>query len=220
MSITPESVQQLLNSDDFGDRLRGINQLRQLDPAEAFAMITPLVNDHNPRVRYAAVSQLDPLGRQDLNTALALLRDRLANDSEVDVVAAAADAIGGLKLTVAYDELYQLYHQTPEWLIQVSIVAALGELGEPRGFELLTEALNSDNSLVKTSAISAFGELGNPRAIALLVPLSDDEDWQIRYRVAQALGYLGGEQANATLQQLSQDSIEQVANEANYHLSR
>jgi len=52
------------------------------------------------------------------------------------VKAAAADAIGGLKLTAAYDDLVAVYQQSCDWLIQFSIVAALGELGEPRGFEL------------------------------------------------------------------------------------
>ena len=63
MSATPESVQTLLNSDNFGDRLSGINQLRQLDPATAFELIRPAVTDKNVRVRYAAVSQLSSLGK-------------------------------------------------------------------------------------------------------------------------------------------------------------
>lgn len=216
---TPEGVQKLLNSDDYGDRITGLNQLRQLDPAVAFPMIQPLVTDKNVRVRYAAVSQLDPLGKQDLDTALALLRDRLLYDPESDVKAAAADVIGGLKLTSAYEILAQLYHQTSEWLIQLSIVAALGEMGDPRGFDLLKEALNSDNGLVRTSAISALGELGNKEAIPLIIPFAQDEDWQIRYRVAQALGNLGGSETLSMLEELAQDPVSQVSQEAKHHLS-
>ena len=93
MSITPESVEQLLSSDDYGDRLRGLNQLRQLDPAIAFPLLQPLLGDNNVRVRYAAVSQMANLGKQDLQTSLELLRDRLINDPETDVKAAAADAL-------------------------------------------------------------------------------------------------------------------------------
>jgi HEAT repeat protein len=218
MSYSPESVQQLLDSDDYGDRLSGINKLRQLDPKVAFEMIQPLVNDVNARVRYAAISQLDPLGKQNRDHALILLRDRLLNDSEADVKAAAADVIGGLKLTVAYDDLLNLYQQSSDWLIQLSIVAALGELGEPRGFDLLQTALDSDNSLVKTAAVSALGELGDFRAVSLLTPLAIDEDWQIRYRLAQALGRLGGEDAIATLERLTHDPSEQVAEEARRNL--
>ena len=218
MSITPESVQQLLKSEDFGDRIKGLNHLRTMDPDVAFELIKPMVKDKNTRVRYAAVSQFDTLGDRDLVASLEILRDRLYNDPEPDVQAAAADAIGGLKLTEAFEDLVKMYHQSADWLIQFSIIATLGELGEPRGFDLLQEALNSDNNLVQTAAISSLGELGDDRAIPLLIPFVNNDDWQIRYRLTQALGRLGGEQANFTLEKLAQDRVEQVAQEARNNL--
>ncbi|NEP02993.1 MAG: HEAT repeat domain-containing protein [Symploca sp. SIO2E9] len=213
MSVTRESVQPLLNSDDYGKRLSGLNQLRQLEPSVAFELIVPLLTDSNTRVRYAAVSQMDTLGHQDLKATLVMLREGL-KDSEADVQAAAADALGALKLTEAFEDLQQLYNQTSEWLVKFSIVAVLGELGDPRSFEFLTEALNSDIELVKTSAISSLGELGDARAVPLLVPFATDPDWQVRYRVVQALRQLGGAQAHSTLEILAHDSFEQVAKEA------
>jgi hypothetical protein len=33
MTITPESIQEQLSSEDLGDRLRAVNQIRQLDPS-------------------------------------------------------------------------------------------------------------------------------------------------------------------------------------------
>jgi HEAT repeat protein len=220
MTINPESIQQLLNSEDFGEKVRGINQLRQIEPKIAFEMIKPLVNDSNPRIRYAAVSQFDTLGTDDRQTSLEILRDRLFNDSEFDVQAAAADAIGGLKLTEAYEDLERVYYGTSEWLLQFSILAALGELGEPRGYELLIEALSSDNSLIRTAAISALGDLGDERAISSIIPLADDEDWQVRHRVAQSLGRLGGSQSRAILEKLAKDSVESVAREATNSLNQ
>ncbi len=219
MSITPESVQELLDSDDYGDRLRGVNQLRQLQQGTAFKMVQPLVGDQNARVRYSAVSQFDTLGNQDLQTSLKLLRDRLLHDSEADVQAAAADALGALKITEAFEDLAKLYHNTSEWLIQFSIIATLGEMGDPRGFELLKEALDSDNNLLQTAAIGSFGELKDPRAIPLIIPYAEDSDWQIRYRLVQALGNIGGEQAQATIEKLAQDEVGQVAEEAKRHLT-
>jgi HEAT repeat protein len=220
MTITPDSVQQLLDSENFGERIRGVNQLRQIDPQVAFEMLKPLVADANARIRYAAVSLFDTLGGEDLATSLELLRDRLFNDSEVDVQAAAADALGGLKLVEAFDDLEQLYRQSSEWLIQLSIVATLGELGHPRSFDLLQEALASDNDLVVISAISSLGELGDSRAVSLLLPFVNHEDWQMRYRLAQALGHLGGAEAQATLAKLAGDLHEQVAQEAKRNLER
>jgi HEAT repeat protein len=214
MSVTRESVQQLLSSEDFGQRISGVNQLRQLEPSVAFELVQPVLTDKNTRVRYAAISQLDTLGGQDLPATLTILRDRLLNDEEPDVQAAAADALGALKLTEAYDDLRRIYYQSREWIVQFSIIAALGELGDPRSFELLQEALNSNTSLVQMAAISSLGELGDTRAVPRLIPLATNSDWQVRYRVAQALGRLGGDEARPTLETLVNDEQEAVAQEA------
>lgn len=214
MTITPESIQQQLSSEDLGDRLRAVNQIRELDQSTGFELIQTAVRDRDTRVRYAAVSQLSSLGVQDRDRSLEILRDCLLNDPEPDVQAAAADALGALKLTDAFDDLNQKYHSTSEWLVQLSIIAALGELGEPRGFELLEDALNNGNELIQTIAVGALGELGDRRAIPLLIPRASDPDWQIRHRVAQALGRLGGEEAQAVLEQLARDDVSQVAQQA------
>lgn len=214
MSVTRESVQELLSSEDFGQRISGVNQLRQLEPSVAFELIQPVITDENTRVRYAAVSQMDTLGSQDLQATLTILRDRLINDSEADVQAAAADALGALKLTEAFEDLQQLYHKTSEWLVQLSIIATLGEMGDPRSFQLLEEALKSDISLIQTTAISSFGELGDGRAVPLLIPFTENPDWQIRYRVVQALDRLGGAEARSGLETLANDEKEEVAREA------
>ncbi|MBW4664371.1 MAG: HEAT repeat domain-containing protein [Chroococcus sp. CMT-3BRIN-NPC107] len=220
MSANSESIKQMLASEDLGERLRAVNQIRELEDRKiAFELVQTAMNDRNARVRYSAVSQIDTLGTEDLQLSLELLRDRLHNDPEPDVQAAAADCLGALKLTEAFEDLQQLYHNTPEWLVKFSIVATLGELGDPRSFDLLTEALNSDNDLVQTAAISSLGELGESRAVELLVPYATNPDWQIRYRVVQAMNNLGGDRARATLETLAKDEVEAVATEAQSYLS-
>ncbi len=213
MDITPDSVKTLLNSADLGDRLRAVNQMRTLDPSITFGMILQAVDDVNARVRYAAVSQLSSLGNQDREKTLETLRDRL-QDAEPDVQAAAADSIGALKLTEAFEDLRFLYNTSGEWLVKFSIVAALGELGDPRGFELLEDAIVSSNELMQMAAIGSFGELGDTRAVPLLIGHAANPDWQVRYRVAQALGRLANPEAKITLETLAQDPVDQVAEEA------
>lgn len=214
MSITPDSVKALLSSEDYGDRLRGLNQLRQLDKAIAFELIQPVIQDNNVRVRYAAVSQIANLGQQNLPKSLELLRNLLVNDPETDVKAAAADALGALKLTEAFEDLKRFYQTTDEWLLKMSIVATLGELGDPRAFDLLVDALNDNIEIVQMTAISSLGELGDLRAVALLIPFATNPDWQIRYRVVQALSRLGSTEAYSALEILANDEVEQVASEA------
>lgn len=219
MSVTPESVQTLLESNDFGDRLSAVNQLRQLDPAVAFELIQPVIFDSNVRVRYAAVSQMSSLGQQNLTLALDVLRRCLLEDPEADVQAAAADSLSALKLTEAYDDLQAVYERSSEWLVQFSIIAALGELGDRRAFDLLKTALQSENELVKTAAVGALGELGDERAVELLIPYATDPDWQIRHRVVQALSRFTQPEAQTTIQQLSQDDCDLVAQEAASYLN-
>ncbi|NEQ76903.1 MAG: HEAT repeat domain-containing protein [Okeania sp. SIO2C9] len=214
MSVTPDSIQQLLISEDLGDRLRGVNQLRQIDLANAFELIQTSIKDQDTRVRYAAVSQMSSLGTQNLKVSQEILRDCLLNDPEPDVQAAAADALGALKLTETFDDLQQVYQNTPEWIVKMSIVAVVGAMGEPRALSLLEDALKSDNELIQTMAISALGELGNPEAVPFLTPFATNSDWQMRYRLVQALHKLGGPQAEQVIAQLANDQVEQVAQEA------
>ncbi|MFO7032630.1 phycocyanin alpha phycocyanobilin lyase [Limnospira fusiformis CCALA 023] len=214
MTITPESIVQQLSSENLGDRLRGVNQIRQLEKSIGFELLQRAIADSDTRVRYAAVSQMASLGHQDRDLSLNLLRDCLLNDPEPDVQAAAADSIGALKLTEAFEDLHQVYHNTSEWLVQLSIIAALGELGDPRGLELLEHGLIHGNELLQTVAISALGELGDRQAIPLLISRASDPDWQIRHRIAQALSRLGGEEVQEVLQQLATDEVSQVAQEA------
>ncbi|HLP90016.1 MAG TPA: HEAT repeat domain-containing protein [Nostocaceae cyanobacterium] len=214
MSGSANIIRESLSSENLGDRLRAVNQIRELEPAIGFELIQIAINDQNSRVRYSAISQMDTLGGQDLDLALQILRDRLLHDPEADVQAAAADCLGALKLHTAFADLQQVYNTTSEWLVKFSIIATLGELGDPRGFEMLKEALDSDVDLIKTAAISSLGELGNLEAIALLKPYATDPDWQVRYRVLQALTRLGGTEAKAILEILANDEVEAISTEA------
>jgi len=214
MTASLESLKQKLASADYVDRLKAGNQIRQFDQATAFDLLQIAIADANARVRYAAVSQMAGLDQFNAEQLLGLLRDRLQNDPEIDVKAAAADALGALRFQEALSDLQTAYHETDEWLLQFSIIAALGELGNPQAIPLLKEALSSQVELVQTAAIGSLGELGDAEVVPSLLPYVGHPDWQIRHRLVQALGRLGGEAAKAALETLSQDQAEQVASEA------
>lgn len=218
MDISPAQLEQDLQSGHLVQQLQAINQLRNIDPGQAFELIKSVVADPSARVRYAAISQLSELGKQNKSEALAILRVALQTDAEADVRGAAADSMGALQLTEAYDDLHEAYHKSPDWLVQMSIVACLGELGEPRAFELLCSALKSENALVVYSAIGSLGELKDERALPVLLPYAQDEDWQARHRLVQALSNFDNSEAQAALQQLTQDASDIVAEAARAHL--
>ncbi|MEE3715681.1 HEAT repeat domain-containing protein [Tumidithrix elongata RA019] len=219
MSEILDGFKERLNSDDLGVRMKALSDSRSLGVSDRFVLAAIASGDRNARVRYDAVSQLSTIGNQDLEKSLAILSDRLLTDPENDVRAAAADSIGALKLTAAFDSLKHAYETTNDWMMQFSVVAALGELGDPKGLELLTTALHNPNDLVKIAAIGALGDLGDPAAIDLLLPFVENTDWQMRHRVAQSLGQLGGDRAKAALEKLAQDPAEQVADSAKLTLA-
>ncbi|EKV02075.1 HEAT-like repeat protein [Leptolyngbya sp. PCC 7375] len=222
MGISPDQIKQQLASEDLGQRLRAVNLLRNIDPAVAFELIQAVVSDSSSRVRYAAISQFSSLGSQDRDTALTILRGALFHDPEADVQAAAADALGALHFVEAYDDLATAYNNTSEWIVQMSIVACLGELGVARAFDLLQQALKSETNLISLTAIGALGELKDPRAVPLLLDFVGSDDWQVRHRVAQALShFLDSPQAETVrpaMMSLAEDSSEIVAEAAKYYL--
>jgi len=60
--ISYKTVKELLISENLGDRLRGVNQIRELEPTQGLELLQIAIKDQNSRVRYCAVSQLDTLG--------------------------------------------------------------------------------------------------------------------------------------------------------------
>jgi HEAT repeat protein len=219
MTQTLAELQAQLRSEDMGARMRVLNLARGLSDSERFTLAVEAVKDGNARIRYDAVSQLANLGQVDPAASLEILLDRLLRDSENDVKAAAADSIGALKLTTAFDDLLTAFRASDDWMLQFSIIAALGELGDPRGFDVLQECVNHPTDLVRIAAVGALGDLGDARALPVLLPLVNDEDWQIRHRVAQSLCRLGGEEAKAAITTLLDDPIGQVADAAKVFLT-
>jgi len=101
MSVTPESVKQMLSSEDLGDRLRAVQSNTRTGTTIAFEL-SKAINEQCS----GPLSAKWIRWRQDLST---VLTDRLFNDPEPDVQAAAADCLGALKLTEAFEDLQQLY---------------------------------------------------------------------------------------------------------------
>ncbi len=214
------AIQQLLTSTEVGDRLQGLNQLRLLEPEVAFRLIEPLIQDKNSRIRYAAVSQLASLGQVNPTQAQDLLRDRLLNDTETDVRAAAADAMAALQLPFVLEDLEMAYRSTNDWLLQFSIIAALGALGNPAAVGLLTEALSSSQELVMLAAIGSLGELKQPETVEILRRFVDYPDWQVRQRLAIALGQIGTLEAKELLEQMQSDSAQTVVEAVKTNLAQ
>ncbi|MFN3926937.1 MAG: HEAT repeat domain-containing protein [Pseudanabaenaceae cyanobacterium] len=214
MPKTFAELQADLQAEDLGIRMKVLPASRALSESERFQLVIQAVNDPNSRIRYDAISQLGTLGQQDINLTQTVLKEALWHDPEMDVRAAAADSIAALGLTASFTDLAEVYQQTNDWLLQFSIIAALGELGDERAYPLLVQALQHENDLIKTAAIGALGELDDPTAVEALRPFVAHPDWQIRYRLAQALVNLGTDEAKELLIELRHDPDPKVASMA------
>jgi HEAT repeat protein len=220
-------VAELLNAletaSDLGARLRAVNQARFLDPELQFQVLAKAGSDSSSRVRYAAISQLGTVPLSDPTPILVLLREKLVEDPEYDVRAAAAAALGDLKQPQALNDLLIAYHRETEWLVHFSIIAALGELGNPDAFDLLTDILTQGNELMRTVAAGALGDLKDPRAVPILAAQLTTADQQLRYRICLALinigKEIGHEAVRPSLLALSQDPDPQIATQAQEFLS-
>lgn len=213
-SVTREELNQLASSENWGNRIKAINLLRELSGDEALPLLSDLAIDSNTRVRYAAVSQIGTLNLSDKSLPLPMLKERLETDPEVDVRAAAAAALGDLKQPGTLQDLLAALQREDEWLMVLSIVAALGELGDPGAFDAVLAAASDENVLVRSTAASALGDLGDERGLDALQTLAKDPDWQTRHRVCIALGKIGSEKAHSILETLASDEEAQVASTA------
>jgi len=176
-----------LTDPNLGIRLRAINSLRELPPAEAVPLLALVLADSNTRVRYSAISLL---GSKPTPETYDLLVHSLNHDPEFDVRAGAAASLGDLKDERALPELLAAYERDGETMVRFSILAALGELGDPRGFDLLVHALGV-GGLQEEAALMALGQLNLPEAIPYLVDYLAHPDWQLRLRAVQALETMG-----------------------------
>lgn len=199
---TDPPVTEQLSSEDFLERIRGINRIDEVDTVtDRIGLLIPIATDDpNQQVRYAAISRLSNFNSEDItpedsSKVLSAARYLILNEKEPSCQAGAADCIAGLKLMDGFDDLVQLYETTEDWMLKMSITAGLGEMGAPRAFEFLKDVLDEENPdlLLVATTIGSLGELGDKRAVDVVSKYLDADDSAVRERAAIAVANLKGE---------------------------
>ena len=72
--------------------------------------------------------------------------------------------------------------------LAVSVLLALGEIGDRRVVPSIMEKAEADNPEIKEAALKALGLLGDPRAESCLIEALTSEDPRIRMQAAESLG--------------------------------
>lgn len=189
---TAETVTKQLGSDDFLERIRGINRIEEISAvSDRLSVLVPIATeDPNQQVRYAAISRISnfdaaSLSDDDGRRVLDAARSVMLNDKESSCQSAAADLIAGLKLKDGFDDLVDMFNRTSDWMLKFSIAAGLGEMGDPKAYDFLVSVLNNEEEqdfLLIAAAIGALGELGDKRGIAVVEKFLSNEDSSIQER--------------------------------------
>jgi hypothetical protein len=154
---------------------------------EAVPEIIKATKHKLPSVRYAAAIALDEIGDP---SAVSLLVDLLAQDSDSDIRGTAAFVLGrhgGPEATASLIEAMA----TPDLIVRSWVVEALGDVGGPKATARLIEAMADSDSVIRYGVASALGKVGGPKATARLIEAMADPDPKVREAVAEALGEAG-----------------------------
>lgn len=155
-----------------------------------------------PRIRDLIA---DLAGRPDKDSLLyAPVLRQLAIDAPDDALAALAipglgvaaravmiDAVGASGDYRALPTL-SLLAASPEPVLRMAAVRALGSLAHPGAADTIAEALKDDAWDVRAEAAVAGGKIGIPMLTPQLVALLNDPVWWVRFRAADALARMGG----------------------------
>ncbi|HSR42104.1 MAG TPA: HEAT repeat domain-containing protein, partial [Longimicrobiales bacterium] len=178
----------------------GVAVLGRIGDDRAIEHLTSTLAHEDLRVRRETVLALAKLGGENAG-ALAL---GMIDDPEAEVRAATAMALGELEMEKAVRPLRKRLEEEDDEDVQVQILRALGQLGDPGAVpEIEKHAVASFFSRpprpVRIAAYKALSEIGTPHAVKLLEKALDDKDSEIRVAVRGMLKSLEAEkEAEAT----------------------
>lgn len=209
-AATP-ALQRLLD-DPRGDvRLAALRAILRVAPARvAASLCLKRASDGEARVRLEALTALSALGQRGDRRLIETLRQRLLEDADGDVRAAAAAALGRLSPSAA-SALPTLLAALGDrdYATQRAAALAIGALRPslPDGVSRLTERLSDPTPGARGAVALALGALG-PQAAPSVTPellkLLRDEVADVRAGAAEALGLLGPQVDDAARRALLQ----------------
>ena len=103
------------------------------------------------------------------------------------------------KNKIGRERLEKTLPETDDNGLKRVILAALGQIGNSRSFDLITAYLDDSSLQVRLAAISSLPEAKKKKSIKYLDDLSEDPLWQIRAETARAFGKVGSSKAEKRL---------------------
>lgn len=135
------------------------------------------------------------LGERHVTFAIPALAQRLREDKQATVRAAAAAALGDFAASAPAGPLLDALSDESEQ-VRASAAWALGEMGERLPEEALLPLFaalynEEEDTYVRMSAVTALGNVGERVPVEWLTGALEDRDWQVRQAATLALGRQG-----------------------------
>lgn len=205
-----------LKSDNSRDRMLALVALRDFPTSDAFPLIKPMLYDEYLPVRSMAIRSLVSHPSAESVSLLVTLLE----DTNYEIRAGAAGALGHLGDLHAVQPLARTFLEDTEWLVRYSAAVSLGNLQDPRAYAVLLHALEHSEVLVQQAAIAALGQIKAVDAIDSLLHFVQSQDWTIRQCLAEALANLDNPKSISALKYLAKDDHPQVASAATIALEQ
>lgn len=186
-----------ISSDDRIQREYVIAALGNLKAVEAVAPLATVLANPQLKRRYVAAWALGVIDSEKCVPPLLLA----LSDPQIEVRKAATRSLIKLN-SLAFAPLL-LFLPSAEPLAAAGAIRALGDIGDPRAFEVLAEQVSGEH---RADIMLAFGKIKNRLAEPLLIDALSDPNWQVRMNAAMALSGVGSEAAVAELELVLDDS--------------
>lgn len=187
-----EAAVRLLEDDRWYAVRNGVILLGEMGDGEAVQALTVPLGHEDPRVRKETVTALAKLGGEDAG----LLVVGKLEDGAPEVRAAAAQAVGILRVERAQRVLERMLEEEESEDLIVPVIRALGQLGDPGAVPALEKRaagtlFTRPSQDVRIAAYRALAAIGTPRARTLLEAGAKDKDQEVRYAVSMILKQAG-----------------------------
>jgi HEAT repeat protein len=171
-------------------------------PEDAVNDAKKKIDDVDPRVRVAALAELEGANNPEANAILM----REINDPDLRVKVKAIDVLGIHQFKDAVPVMSQelFLRDTPD-VVKLHLVAALGRIGDQAGTLPVMNYLDTQtDSRARGTAVFALGEIGNPKAIDVLTQIiGNDRSPMVRKLAQEALAKIDGELPSAHSEELA-----------------
>ncbi len=189
-----------LGSEDIGSRNLASEILVKIGDDAVEALINELENDDHDIRKFV----VDIVGLIKSKKSAPYVSGKL-QDSNINVVCSAAEALGEIGDAASIKSLIQAYDNNED--IRLQVVEALGKIGGEEAIGYLYEYLNTDDPMILYAGIDAVGIVGNKDSVKHLLKHLESTDVSIAEAAMSAIVNISIENKGAIEQDLPLDKF-------------